>query len=95
MLAAGHLSAAEARADLEALGGGDGQHSVRELRLELVEHWFAQARGHTTDDARHGATDGILRLFGADDALEVKTSAAIPTHVGENGTFVMRSAVSG
>ena len=38
---AGHLAAAEAGADLEALGGGNAEHGVGELGLQLVEAGLA------------------------------------------------------
>lgn len=33
-----NLAAFEARADFETLGGGDREHGMRELGLELIEH---------------------------------------------------------
>lgn len=57
---AGHLAAAEAGANLEALGGGDAQHSVGQLRLQLVEARLAQADGHVADDAGHGSANAVL-----------------------------------
>lgn len=56
----GHLAAAEARANLEALGGGDAQHRVGQLRLQLVEARLAQADGHVADHAGHGAANAIV-----------------------------------
>lgn len=56
---AGHLAAAEAGADLEALGGGDGQHGVGQQGLHLVEARLAQPRGRVPDDAGNGATNGV------------------------------------
>ena len=44
VFAAGQQGAGEARADLEALGGGQAQHGLGEVGLELVEDRFAEAR---------------------------------------------------
>ncbi|KAJ0158688.1 hypothetical protein CTA2_11079 [Colletotrichum tanaceti] len=63
VLRAGDLAAAEARADLEALGGGDAEHGVGELGLELVEAGFAEGRGGVADDAGDGAADAVLALL--------------------------------
>ena len=57
---AGDLAAAEARADLEALGGGNAEHGVRQLGLELVEAGLAQADGDVADHAGDGAADAVL-----------------------------------
>lgn len=57
---AGNLTAAEPGADLEALGGGDAEHRVGDLGLELVETGLAQADGHVTDHAGNGATDAVV-----------------------------------
>lgn len=57
---AGDLAATEARADLKALGGGDAEHGVRQLGLELVEARLAQADGDVADHAGDGAADAIL-----------------------------------
>lgn len=59
---AGHLAATEARANLEALGGGDAQHRVGQLRLKLVKARLTQADGHVTDHAGDSTTDAILRV---------------------------------
>lgn len=65
----GNLAALEARADFEALGGGDGEHGVRELSLELVEDGLTESSGDIADDADDGTADRVLSLLGADDAL--------------------------
>lgn len=69
MLAAGHLGAAEAGADLEALGRRDREHGVCELGLELVEDGLAEAGGNATDDTGHRAANRVLGFLCADDAL--------------------------
>ena len=71
VLRAGHLRAAEAGADLEGLGRGDGEHRVRELGLELVEDGLAEAGGDVADHAGDGAADGVVGFFRAEDALVI------------------------
>lgn len=56
---AGHLAAAEAGADLEALGGGNGEHGVGQQCLHLVEARLAQPRGRVPDHAGDGAADAV------------------------------------
>lgn len=56
----GHLAATETRANLEALGGGDTEHSVRQLGLELVEARLTQTNGHVADHASHRTTDAVV-----------------------------------
>lgn len=56
----GDLAALEARADLEALGGRDGEHGVRELSLELVEDGLTESSRNVADDADDGAADRVL-----------------------------------
>lgn len=54
-----HLAATEAGADLEALGGGDGQHGVGQQGLHLVKARLAQPRGRVSDHAGDGAADAV------------------------------------
>jgi hypothetical protein len=68
---AGDLSPTEARADLKALRGGDGEHRVRERRLQLVEHRLAEPRRRAADHARDRPADAVLGVLCTDDALEV------------------------
>ncbi len=79
VLAAGDFGSAEARADLEAFGSGDGEHGVAELGLDLVEDGFTETGGDTADDASDGTTDGILSLFGTEDALQVEQVMVVET----------------
>ena len=57
---AGHLAASETRANLEPLSGGDTEHSVCQLGLELVEARLAQTNGHVADHASHRTTDAVV-----------------------------------
>ena len=70
VLATRDLRAAETRADLETLGGGNRHHGVAELRLELVEYRLAKSGGDAADDTGDGTTNGVQSLLGADDALK-------------------------
>jgi len=54
----------EARADFEALGGGDGEHRFGEVGFEAVEDGFAKSWRAAADDAFDGAADGVA--FGTD-----------------------------
>jgi hypothetical protein len=65
---AGDLAAAEAGADLEALGGGDAEHGVREHGFHLVEGGLAEAAGHVLDDAGDGAADAVVAVAEVLDA---------------------------
>lgn len=69
MLGAGDLAAAKAGAELEALGGGDAEHGVRQAGLELVEAGLAQAAGDVADDAGHGSANAVLPVPEVGDAL--------------------------
>lgn len=62
VLAAVHLGAVEAGADLEALDGGDGEHGVGEEGLELVKGRLAEPRGGVADDAGDGAAGAVVRV---------------------------------
>lgn len=55
-----HLAAAEAGADLEALGCGDAEHGVRQLGFELVEAGLTQADGHVADHAGDCSADAVV-----------------------------------
>ena len=77
MLAARDLRAAEARADFEALGGGNREHGVGEFGLELVKHGLAESCRDAPDDTGDGATDGVQCLFGADNTLPRTISMGI------------------
>lgn len=57
---AGDLAASEAGADLEALGGGDAEHGVGELGLELVEAGLTQTDGDVADHAGDGTADAVV-----------------------------------
>jgi len=57
---AGNFATAEARADFEALGRGNGKHGVSELGLELVEAGLAKADGDVADNAGDCATDAVV-----------------------------------
>mmetsp|Transcript_36439 Transcript_36439/g.87879 ORF Transcript_36439/g.87879 Transcript_36439/m.87879 type:complete len:337 (-) Transcript_36439:101-1111(-) len=46
----------------EALRRRDGHASLRQVRLELIEHGRSQSRGYVPCHARHHAPDGISRL---------------------------------
>ena len=70
VLAAVRLGALKARADLEGLGGGDAEHGVRELRLELVEDGLSKAAWNPANDAGDGAADGVGLRSGRSDELE-------------------------
>lgn len=57
-----NLAAAETGADLEALGGGDAEHGVRELGLELIEAGLAQADGYVTNHTCDGSTNAVVTV---------------------------------
>ena len=59
MLAAREERAGEAAADLEALGGGQREHRLGEVGVELVEHRLAQPGRHA---ARHRLDDAAERV---------------------------------
>lgn len=61
--AALHLSAEEARADLETLDGRDGHDGVGESGLELVEAGLANTRRNVADDAGDGAAGAVVLVF--------------------------------
>lgn len=69
VLAPGDLRPTEAGADLEGLRRGNGEHRVRELRLELVKHGLAQPGGHAAHYAGDRAADRVARVLCAQDAL--------------------------
>lgn len=89
-----HLAAAEARADLEALGGGDAQHRVGQLRLQLVEAGLAQADGHVADDTGHGAADAVLCIAELLDHLG-HACGGFGLWAADGGEVVYRCAVDG
>lgn len=83
---AGHLAAAEAGADLEALGRGDGQHGVREHGLELVKARLAEPRGRILDDARDGAADAVGAVAeGGDELLHAAGRGLVGAAHGQVG----------
>lgn len=57
-----NLASSETGADLETLGGGNAEHGVCELGLELVEAGLAETAGHVTDDAGDGAADTVVAI---------------------------------
>lgn len=57
---AGDFAAAEAGADFEALGRGDGEHGVPELGLKLVEAGLAKSDRDIADDAGDCTTDAVV-----------------------------------
>jgi hypothetical protein len=63
-------SVPETGADLEALGGGDGEHGLGEVGFQLVEDRLAEAGRAVADDALDDAADRVA--VGADrlDALD-------------------------
>ena len=63
------LGASEAGADFEALGGGDGEHGMREHRLELVEAGLTETDGDVADYAGYGATDAVFFVAVAGDQV--------------------------
>ena len=96
MLAARHLRSAEARANLEGLGGGDGEHSMAQFGLELVENGFTKTGRNVTDDTGNGSTDGILSLLSLDNALQALFNISCLVMNGvKNVTLVIFSLVSG
>ena len=58
----GHLATTEAGADLEALGGGNAQHGVRKLSLELVEAGLAQTHGNIADHTGDSSSDAVVGI---------------------------------
>lgn len=91
---AGHLAAAEARANLEALGGGDAQHRVGQLSLQLIEARLAQTDGHVADHAGHGTTDAVLRIAELLDDLG-HACGGLGLGAADGGEAVYRRAVDG
>ena len=57
VLGAAHAGAAESRADLESLGGGERHHRVRHLGLEPIKDWLAERGWHAPADACDGAAN--------------------------------------
>jgi hypothetical protein len=53
----GYLRPMKARADLEGLGGWDGQHGVAKLGFELVKNGFAKPGGNVAKDASDRSAD--------------------------------------
>lgn len=60
----------EAGSDLEALGGGNAEHSVGEHGLELVEGRLAETDGDVADDAGDGAADAVVAVLEFGDQLD-------------------------
>ena len=58
-LAAVHCGKAEARAELNALAGWDGEHQVGQLALNAVEPRLANARGQTGHNRFQNAADAV------------------------------------
>jgi hypothetical protein len=65
-----------------------------ELRLELVEDWFAQSGGDIPNDASHRSTNRIHGIFSADDALShflcgfgVRTSGGVRVDLLSGDSF--------
>ena len=56
---AGDLAATETRADLESLGGWNGQHSVSKLGLKLIKAGLAETRGTVANDTGDGSSDTV------------------------------------
>ena len=52
-----HLRPMKARADLEGLGGWDGQHRMAKLGFELVKNGFAKPGGNVANDASDRSAD--------------------------------------
>ena len=67
---AGETGAAEAAADLEALGRRQRQHRAGQGRLELVEHRLAQPSGHAPAYALHHAAQRVAVAPGRLDGLD-------------------------
>ena len=59
VLGAELLRAAEAAADLEALGGGDGEHGLGEVGFEAIEHGHAEADWQVAHAAFDDAADRV------------------------------------
>lgn len=55
-----NLTAAEARADFEALGRGDAEHGVGQLGLEFVKAWLAEPDRDVSDHASHGSANAVV-----------------------------------
>jgi len=57
VLTPGHFCPLKARADLEGLGGWDGQHCVAKFGFELVKNRFAKPGGNVANDASDRSAD--------------------------------------
>jgi len=70
VLASRNFCASETGTDLEALGSGDGEHGMGELRLELVEDRFTETGWDVANNAGDSTADGVLGILGTKDALD-------------------------
>jgi hypothetical protein len=73
VLRAAQVGAGEARADLEALAGGQAHHGLREVGLQAIEHRLAPARRAAAHRAGDDAAERVAllarRLDGGDHPL--------------------------
>jgi hypothetical protein len=69
VLAARNFCSSEARADLERLGGWDGEHGVCQLGFELVEDRLSQPSRDVAKDAGNSTSNRVGRVLGPDDTL--------------------------
>ncbi len=69
VLAPRYLRSMKARADLEGLGGWDGQHCMAELGFELVKNGFAKPGGSVANDTSDRSANRIISFLGSDNAL--------------------------